>query len=80
MKNSMTDLNNHLFAQMERLSDENLSTEQLEHEITRSKGITSVAKQLAYNASLELKAQELKAEYSVPGNKTPTLLGKPAGE
>lgn len=80
MKNSMTDLNNHLFAQIERLGNEDLTPEQLEHEITRSKGITSVAKQLAYNASLELKAQEMASEHYAPDRKPPTLLGKPAGE
>ena len=29
MKNKLTDLNNHLFAQLDRLSDENLSADEL---------------------------------------------------
>ena len=37
MKNTLTDLNNHLFAQMERLSEELLSVEQLAFEAERSK-------------------------------------------
>ena len=37
MKNTLQDLNNHLFAQLERLTNEDLTDEQLEHEIKRSK-------------------------------------------
>ncbi len=32
MKNKLADLNNHLFAQLERLSDEDLAPEQIEQE------------------------------------------------
>ena len=35
MKNRLTDLNNHLFAQLERLSEEGISAEQIEQEIKR---------------------------------------------
>lgn len=43
MKNSLTDLNNHLFAQLERLNDEDLDGEALEKEIARSKAIGDMA-------------------------------------
>jgi len=35
MKNRLSDLNDHLFAQMERLADESLTPEQIGHEATR---------------------------------------------
>lgn len=35
MKNKLVDLNNHLFAQLERLGDEDLSAEQLEQEVNK---------------------------------------------
>ncbi|MDP2141334.1 MAG: hypothetical protein Q8L20_11035 [Gammaproteobacteria bacterium] len=58
MKNKLTDLNNHLFAQLERLGDESLDGEKLEQEINRSKAIAGVADRVIHNASLVLKAQQ----------------------
>ena len=56
MKNRLSDLNNHLFAEVERLSDEQLKGEKLQEEITRSKALSSVATQIIDNARLALKA------------------------
>jgi hypothetical protein len=57
MKNTLTDLNNHLFAQMERLSEESLSIEQLGFEAERSKSLTIIARTIVDNARLVLDAQ-----------------------
>jgi len=77
MKNSLLDLNNHLFAQLERLGDENLKPEELEKEIERSKAITDVSKSIVSNAALQLSALKLQAEYAgLNKNDIPTnLLG-----
>jgi hypothetical protein len=64
MKNQLIDLNNHLFAQMERLSDEDLSLEGLKTEIERSKAITCISRQIIDNASLALDGQKFRAEYA----------------
>jgi hypothetical protein len=57
MKNTLTDLNNHLFSQMERLSEESLSVEQLAFEAERSKSLTIIARTIVDNARLVLDAQ-----------------------
>lgn len=62
-KNTMLDLNNHLFEQLERLNDEDLSSEELDKEIKRTESITRVAKQIISNANVVLKATRLQCEY-----------------
>lgn len=57
MKNQLTDLNNHLFAQLERLGNEDMTAEQLDAEINRSQAISGVADRVIGNAALVLKAQ-----------------------
>lgn len=59
MKNTLGDLNNHLFAQLERLSEEDLTGEKLVDEINRAKAVTSVASQIIANGSLVLEARRL---------------------
>lgn len=58
MKNTLPDLNNHLFAQLERLSDEDLKGEELQSELLRAKGITDVSKTIVDNAKLVLDARK----------------------
>lgn len=62
MKNTLGDLNNHLFAQLERLNDEELTGEELKEEIARSKSITDIASRIIENANTVLKAKTLQAE------------------
>lgn len=62
MKNQLTDLNNHLFAQLERLSDEGLSGDQLAEEIQRSDAITKVAGKVIDNGTLVLNASKAVGE------------------
>lgn len=62
MKNTLGDLNNHLFAQLERLGEEDLKGEKLQEEITRAKTITAVASQIISNGNLVLQSEKFKVE------------------
>ncbi len=74
MKNKLIDLNNHLFAQLERLSEENISQEQIEVEIARTKPINEIAKNIIDNADLMLKAEELKAKHNCAKVQVPQII------
>jgi hypothetical protein len=74
MKNTLGDLNNHLFAQLERLGDEDLTEEELIREINRSKAITDVANQIVSNGSLVLKAKMAYDETFDANKEKPKML------
>ena len=63
MKNRLSDLNNHLFTQLERLSDEGLSAEDIEQEVKRTDAIVKLADQIIGNAGIQLSACKLVAEH-----------------
>jgi hypothetical protein len=63
MKDKLSDLNDHLFAQLERLSDEDLSPEQIENEAKRAAAIVSIADQVSRNTDQRLKAAKLFVEH-----------------
>ena len=63
MQNTLTDLNNHLFAQLERLSDEELKGETLQEEISRAKAVSDIASTIIANGGLVLKAKTFLHEY-----------------
>ena len=55
-KNKLTDLNDHLFAELERLGDEELSGDELKEELGRAKGIAAISSQVIKNANTMLSA------------------------
>ena len=74
MRNTLGDLNNHLFMQLERLSDEELSGEGLNEEVLRSRAITSVAKEIIANADIVLQAKKFSNEYMTEEDDMPRML------
>ena len=73
MRNTLGDLNNHLFMQLERLSEEDLQGEKLKEEIHRSKAIAAIAKEIIANADIVLQAKKFSAEY-MPEEEMPKML------
>lgn len=71
-QNKLSDLNNHLFAQLERLGDEEIQGEELDKEIERSRAITQVSQQIVKNADLVLKGEKFIKEYGIKNK--PTML------
>lgn len=65
MKNKLSDLNDHLFAQLERLSDESITGDKLIEEISRAKAVNDVAQQVILTGGLVLKAQTFIQEYGI---------------
>lgn len=61
--NKISDLNNHLFAQLDRLSAAGMTPEQMEQECKRAGAIVAVSDQISSNADLQLKAAKLYAEH-----------------
>jgi hypothetical protein len=58
-QNKLIDLNNALFAQLEKVSDEDLKGENLELEIKRTKAVVSISSQIINNAKTCLDAKKL---------------------
>ena len=65
MKNILHDLNNHLFAQLERLSEEELNGEELSKEISRTGAIVNVSSQIIDNVNTVMKAVALKEKRNI---------------
>lgn len=74
-KNKIINLNDHLFAQLERLGDENLKGDDLYEEIKRSMAITNVSEQVIKSGDLMLRTR-IAADNTVRGDKKlPAILG-----
>ena len=72
-RNTLMDMHNILMEQLERLNDDELSDEELEKEIKRSKALGDTAKVIVDNSKTILEAQKVALEYGIETG-TPTLF------
>jgi len=75
-KNKFEDLHNHLFAQLERLGDEDTKGDDLKEELERADAITKVASQIISNGSLMLQVFKIKANGIADAEIPKLWLGK----
>jgi hypothetical protein len=74
MKNTLGDLNNHLFSALERLNDEEMTGDKLVEEIQRSRTIANIARQIIDTGRLTLDAIKLRDDKLDNDTRIPTML------
>lgn len=72
-RNTLVDLNDYLFLQIERLNDEELTGEALETELKKSRALSQLAGNVIGAAGLVLEATKFNNDYETAG-KAPRLL------
>lgn len=63
MNNKISDLNNILFEQMERINDDSLTDAQLDNAIRKAEAVNDIAKTIIDNARVTVAAQKMLMEY-----------------
>ena len=78
MKNTLADLNNILFEQLERLNDDELTEEELEMQLKKTDSIVKVSEKIIQNGELAFRAIQHKDKFYGTGGKTlpPMLEGE----
>ena len=74
MSNNLLDLNAKLFEQIDKLSKEDISSEELEKEIARSETMIKIANVIISNGDLALRAAKFKDDMINADNKLPKML------
>lgn len=80
MTGKLTDLNNHLFAALDRLGRDSLSGDDLEAEVRRAEAIVAVADQVTSNAKVMLQAASLYGQYGAQVLPMLPQIGKATGD
>ncbi len=70
VRNTLGDLNNLLFEQLERLNDEGITGEKLQEEIKRAKAMSTVATKIISTGSLVLNARKTAYEQGIINRKS----------
>ena len=73
-RNKLSDLNNYLFEQLERLNDESLSNEDLEKEMKRQKSMSEVASNIIEINKISMDAMKLIAKGDIQAKDLPNEI------
>lgn len=80
VKTTLADLNDLLFEQLERLTNEDLEGEKLEREIKRSKAVSDIGSKIIANGTLMFHAKKHMDEYGKGDGVAVPVLGIGRGE
>ena len=81
MKNTLMDLNNYLFEQIERLNDDYLSDDELERELKKTDSIVKVSEKIIQNGELAFKTMRHMDEYGYGAQRAvPKMLSSEEGD
>ena len=75
MKNTLNDLNNHLFVALERLNDDTLPAAEIETECNRASAVVGIAEAIVKNADTQLRAIKLMGDCGMVVNRTDMPAG-----
>jgi hypothetical protein len=74
-RNKLSDLNDHLFAQIEKLTDEDLTTEQLEKELKVADSIADLSSQIIGTHRIVFDAAKLISNGNLVSKNIPETFG-----
>ena len=72
--NTLADLNTKLFEQMDKLSKDDISSEELDKEMARSESMIKIANVIISNGDLALRAAKFKDDMLNADSKLPKML------
>ena len=79
-RNKISDLNNHLFAQLEKLNDDQLQGDNLNTEVNRARAMSSLASQIINSTKLTLDAIKMSNNGEINPVDVPNLLDEKSDE
>ena len=74
-RNKLTDMHNILMEQLERLNDDDLTDEELQAEIKRSRAMADISAQIVDTARVHIEAALFQADYNRETPVLPKMLG-----
>ena len=75
MKNTLSDLNNYLFEQLERLNDDSLSEDELEREMKKTDAVVKVSEKIIKTGELAFRTMQHMDQYGYGSDRViPAML------